>query len=475
VIPDRPLRVLVAYRDDVDLHGGAANVMHATIDALRAQGAEVELTLEVEPRVDGFDVVHPINIWSPSSALAQLRHLHGTGVPIAWQPFYLHWSEYAWANLAIHAAGDPSRPAGERAALLEGIRTGTLEVNGLSRWRLNEPFPGAHGVIAEMASLADHLCVCSTREVQLLAQTTGVQNVPFTVTRHGVHAATYAGADPAPFRALVGDEPFVLCVGSIDTRKNQPLLAHALAGTGIRLVLVGPCYEPATLRLVEELGDENVVRFERLPREMVASAMRAASAHVLPSFAEGSALASMEAAAAGCPVVVSNRSSEFEYYGDLALYCDPLDPASIRAAVERAIVLREEQPERLEALSAHIATFTWDACATATLAAYRRAIAAGRRRARAAAGLHDVGRTVVLASAAELLAEPALLERYGRRATGEDATLVIALDDAGAAAPLGEAVAAAGLDGDGSPDLLAVPDSPLLARAADARLTDLAA
>src|SRR5215210_1895790 len=90
-------RVLMAYREDVDQRGGAANVLHATADALRALGAEVEVTTELAPDVDGFDVVHPFNIWDPRGALEQLRHLHATGVPIAWQPFYLGWSEYAWA------------------------------------------------------------------------------------------------------------------------------------------------------------------------------------------------------------------------------------------------------------------------------------------------------------------------------------------------------------------------------------------
>src|SRR5262249_34498046 len=149
----------------------------------------------------------------------------------------------------------------------------------------------------------------------------------------------------------------------------------------------------ATLALVEALGDGNLVRFERLPREMVASAMRGAAAHALPSFAEGSALASMEAAAAGCPVVVSDRSSEFEYYGDLAVFCNPLDPASIRSAVERAI---EMEPSRRAALREHVATHTWEACARATLGAYERTIAAARRRARRDAGLRDVRGTVLL-------------------------------------------------------------------------------
>ena len=59
----------------------------------------------------------------------------------------------------------------------------------------------------------------------------------------------------------------------------------------------------------------------------MASAYHAAAAHALPSWAEGAALANLEAAAAGCPIVVSDRSSEFEYFGDLATYCDPADPA----------------------------------------------------------------------------------------------------------------------------------------------------
>jgi hypothetical protein len=216
------------------------------------------------------------------------------------------------------------------------------------------------------------------------------------------------------------------------------------------------------------------MRFERLPREMVASAMRGAAAHALPSFAEGSALASMEAAAAGCPVVVSDRSSEFEYYGDLAVYCNPLDPESIRAAVERAVALREEDPARLAALSEHVAGHTWEACARATLGAYERTIAAARRRARRDAGLRDVRATVLLATAEELCADPALLRGYAERAGAEDdATLVVAVADAAEEPALIAAVEDAGLDAPGSPDLLAVDGRDLrtLGRAADGAVT----
>ena len=476
-VPERPLRALMAYRTDIDRRGGAASVMDDTADALRRLGAEVDVTFEEHPDPSGYDVVHAVNIWSPASALRQLEHLHATGAPVAWQPFYLGWSEYAWAATAMSGIGQ--RPAHERGPLLEAMASGTLEVNGMTRHTLNEAVPGLHGAIAHMAALVDHVCACSTREMQMLSQLAGLNATPFTLTRHGVDAEIFAGADPEPFRAMAGDEPFVLCVGSVDARKNQAMLAHALHGHDLRLILVGPCYEPSYLELVRSLGDDRLVWYDRLPRELVASAVNAATVHALPSYAEGSALASMEAATAGCPVVVSNRSSEFEYYGDRAVYCDPHDPASIRRAVDLAAERHASEPERLTDLARHIAGYTWDDTAASTLDAWRRAISAGRRRARRTAGIADARSTLVLADGAELCADPSLLVAYAERVTAaHDATLVITVPEDGQAEVLDRlpaAVAAAGLDAADSPDLLALPVAPALegvvARTAHAVLT----
>jgi hypothetical protein len=75
-------------------------------------------------------------------------------------------------------------------------------------------------------------------------------------------------------------------------------------------------------------------------------------------------------------------------------------------------------------------------------------------------GLEDARRVAVLAFGDELLADPALLAAYGAAfGAGDDVTLVIATAD-GDVAQLLEAVAAAGLDGEGSPDMIAVPHAP---------------
>jgi glycosyltransferase involved in cell wall biosynthesis len=79
----------------------------------------------------------------------------------------------------------------------------------------------------------------------------------------------------------------------------------------------------------------------------------------------------MEAAAAGCDIVTSNRGSELEYYGDLACTCDPLSVSSIRSTIEYAL-----SHPRGERLAAHMRAFPWSRTADATLDAYQRTLAA---------------------------------------------------------------------------------------------------
>jgi glycosyltransferase involved in cell wall biosynthesis len=107
-----------------------------------------------------------------------------------------------------------------------------------------------------------------------------------------------------------------------------------------------------------------------LEHDLVQSAYAAASAHVLVGFGETPGLANLEAAAQGCPIVVSNRGAERDYFGDLAYYADPLDPNSIRDAVQKAVISgRDERTKQLQRKV--LETYTWDQVAEATAAAYR--------------------------------------------------------------------------------------------------------
>jgi glycosyltransferase involved in cell wall biosynthesis len=449
-----PPRVLFVYRSDVDADGGAGTVMRETAKALRELGVEVDVTYDARPAVDGYDLVHAFNIWDPPTALAQLRYLRSTGLPVVWLPFYLHWCEFAWASQALRVIFGAAAPH-ERGPLLDAFAAGTLEFNGVGQRRFNEVYPGFHADLSEMLGCVDHVCAISHHEMQLLAQVTRLTSKPFTLTPHGVDQV-FADASPDLFRERYGLDEFVLCVGAVDTRKNQLLLIEALRDTGLPLVLVGPALEGGYLEICRHVGGDRFLYLDRLPRELVASAYKAARVHALPSFAEGSALANLEAASAGCPIVVSNRSSEFEYFGDAPYYCDPADPASIRAAVRQAWDEGPREPERWQALSERMREYTWERTARATLAAYERVLAT-----RPAAEVEGLRGFVALAFAHELIERPELLHAYRDCFRGDDdATLVILGLEPGLAEPLEAAVRDAGLDDEDGPDLLGLPLAP---------------
>ena len=86
-------------------------------------------------------------------------------------------------------------------------------------------------------------------------------------------------------------------------------------------------------------------------------------------------LSNLEAAAACCPLVVSNRASEFEYFGDCVRYCDPANWHTIAAAVINAMASFDvEKGKREELRNRLMSACTWEAAAEATLRAYERAI-----------------------------------------------------------------------------------------------------
>jgi glycosyltransferase involved in cell wall biosynthesis len=82
--------------------------------------------------------------------------------------------------------------------------------------------------------------------------------------------------------------------------------------------------------------------------------------------------------ACGTPVVTSNVSALPEVAGDAALLVDPRDPRAIADAVHSVWSDRAERERLSRAGMERAASFTWEACARATLAVYRRLLGEDR-------------------------------------------------------------------------------------------------
>jgi len=178
---------------------------------------------------------------------------------------------------------------------------------------------------------------------------------------------------------LPGDTPFVLTVGDASPHKNH---LNAVRGfllafgdhPSYRMVLVRRFLrrDPAMRDLLRTReAREKVITLPHVTDEVLNALFHAARIFLHPSFYEGFGIPLLEAMAAGTPIVTSKTSSLPEVAGDAALLIDPADPTAIATALMALDRNEELRRTLIDRGRARLGQFTWEACARATLAAYR--------------------------------------------------------------------------------------------------------
>lgn len=237
--------------------------------------------------------------------------------------------------------------------------------------------------LAEIHALlhrADRILPNSRAELEQLAAAFAVDPAKFHVTPNGVDRDFGEPADPELFRQRFQlNHPFLLCAANIEPRKNQLRLIRAIAPLDIDLVLLGNIRDPGYWKVCQDAASPRVRHCGYLDHQgtMLKSAYAACAAFVLPSLLETPGLAALEAAAQGAPVAITTEGSTREYFADLASYADPLDEASIRAAVVEAL----DRPRDTRLQQRILQNFTWNHTAESLIAAYQETLTAQPPRA----------------------------------------------------------------------------------------------
>lgn len=139
------------------------------------------------------------------------------------------------------------------------------------------------------------------------------------------------GRDPAAF-PIGPKEPFVLCAGRLwDPAKNVAALSRAASRLPWPVVMAGddrPVEGQAAGAGGEPL-DENVRLAGRLSAPRMADAYGRASIYASPARYEPFGLSALEAALAGCALVLGDIPSLREIWQDGALFVDPDDDAAL--------------------------------------------------------------------------------------------------------------------------------------------------
>lgn len=173
-----------------------------------------------------------------------------------------------------------------------------------------------HRWLREFMQKCQHIVIPSESMKEMLVQNYGLQE-RFTVIPTGINLEPYQCADWESLRREKGwqDETVLISVGRLAPEKNWDTLLRAFAKvyeehSGLRLVLIGdgPARE-ALESLASELGIAEHVTFTgALPFEEVPCYLRSADAFAFASVTETQGLVTMEAMAAGLPIVAVDGS-----------------------------------------------------------------------------------------------------------------------------------------------------------------------
>lgn len=233
---------------------------------------------------------------------------------------------------------------------------------------------------SKAAERVDHFITVSNHTAEDVVKYLGIDRNKLTVVYNGVSPDFKPRKELGDFRKRSGlEEPYLLHVGTLEPRKNIPILLEAfsrLHKVMHRLVLVG---KPGwgleeTNRAISELNiEDRVILKGYIPEEELPFYYNAADLLVFPTQYEGFGIPIIEAMASGTPVIASNISSIPEIVGEneAAILVEPDNPDKLLAAIENVLgssILARRLRENGLARAKH---FSWARCASETFSVYK--------------------------------------------------------------------------------------------------------
>lgn len=377
--PERRLRsvAVATHGSESTVLGGPSVRVPRTAAALSRLGLQARALNFPSAQVVEHQVVHGFNLWPPISAVNLARQVTAMGKPLVFSPILLDLGGFPLWHTALSDAFREADTLDDALASYEAARK-SLAARADDALLQKEPEPGFLDALREVAERSSAFIFLSEHERALAGRLTPQLPPLSRIVHNPVDAQVFGDADPELFRQTYGLQDYVLCVGRIEHRKNQLLLAAALRELDLPLVLVGHDGEPSYGKWLRKFGGPRVLHIDRLEpaSPLLRSAMAGARVFTLPSWAEGAPLAALEAAAAGANLVLSERSSEREYFGDMARYCDPADLLSMRDQIAAAWDQPRTADER-RAQQQHVAdSYSWERYAESTRDVYAQVLAA---------------------------------------------------------------------------------------------------
>jgi glycosyltransferase involved in cell wall biosynthesis len=320
------MKVLMLARPDLFLvPGGDTIQIVETAAAIRLMGVEVDINTVSNVTYQGYDLLHFFNIIDPEDILG---HVYKSKLPYVISPIYVDYREYD-KLYRTDAIGKLSKVLPrDTIEYFKTLGKYLLKNEKVSTRRFF--FKGHKQSIKYLLRNATMLLPNSCSEYTRLKKDYGIEQ------RHEI---VPNAINPELFNEDASCERnIILCVARIEGRKNQLNVIRALNNTNYHVVFIGASSQNQT-KYVAQCKLEaatNIEFIDHLPQHDLLKYYSKAKVHVLASWFETTGLSNLEAAAMGCNLVLGDKGDVRDYFGEHAFYCDPGNPESIKAAIDKA-------------------------------------------------------------------------------------------------------------------------------------------
>jgi len=363
------MKVLFQTRTNLfDAPGGDMVQMLKTKEFLEKLGVAVDISLEMEPDLTNYDLVHLFNLMEPQDIYPQMLNAKRQHKKIALSTIYGLYTEFE-----RKARGGFFQKI---ANVLSPYQIGYIKtlVKHYKEKRMHSGvykmmFKGYYGLMKEIVDNTTVFLPNSVSEMNRVALEFKLKNYNFINIPNAIDRSVFSENDNNMTNPYLEFQDCILCAARIEGRKSTLNVVKAVKGTNYKLVLVGKESQNQKdyVNQVHEAAGENVHFLGAISHENLRHLYKVAKVHVLASWMETPGLSTLEAAAMGCNVVATKKGDPYDYFGDYAFYCEPDDVASITHAIDQAYHAPVDPALKEKVLHNYI----WEKTAEETLKGYQ--------------------------------------------------------------------------------------------------------
>jgi glycosyltransferase involved in cell wall biosynthesis len=366
------MKILFQSRTNIfSAAGGDTIQLLKTKEYLEHLGCKVDISLELNPDVSCYDIVHLFNLMAPQEILSQLNNAKKQGKKIALSTIYGLYTEFE-----RRARGGIGQLV---ANILNPYQFEYLKT--IARYvKTNNFHYGVHklfwdGYYKSMKNVVDNTDVFlpnSHSEMKRVANEFGLRDYKYVAVPNAIDTKVFNYDLVKVDNDLKKYQDCILCAARIEGRKSQLNLIRAVKDTEYQLVLVGKPsqHQDRYLKQIENEIGPNVHMIGALPHYRLAMLYKISRVHALISWMETPGLSSLEAVAMKSNIVVTRKGDTMDYFGNDAFYCSPDDVPSIRKAIDLAYAANFNTEFRNRILE----NYCWEKTAEATLSAYKKVL-----------------------------------------------------------------------------------------------------